>query len=91
MFLQQITQWLSWLGGLVLGVIKLPASWTPFTQALPLWSFGLAAVIVALLIFKIVTHAVFKVLMWAALIVAVLILLSSLGLPLFQGWGGLPQ
>ncbi len=87
--LDQITQWLTWLGSLVLSLIKLPASWAPFTQALPVWAFGLAAVIVVLLVFKVITHAVFKLLMWAALIIAILILASSLGLPLFQGWGSI--
>ena len=84
MMFQQLVEWLSWLGGEVLSVIKLPASWAPFTAALPLWAFGLAAVIVALLIFKIVTHVVFKALLLGALLVAALIFLSSLGLPIAQ-------
>lgn len=81
-------QLLTWIGGLVLSLITLPASWAPFTQALPVWAFGLAAIIVALLIFKIVTHVVFKFLMWAALVVAIIIFLASLGGPIAQWLAG---
>lgn len=88
MLIERLTQFLTWVGGLALSLIKLPAAWLPFQQALPLWAFGLAAIIIVLLIFKIVTHAVFKVLMWAALIVAVLIFASSLGGPIAQWLAG---
>lgn len=86
--LERLMQLLTWIGGLVLSLVKLPASWGPFTQALPVWAFGLAAVIVALLIFKIVTHIVFKFLMWAAFIVAIVIFLASLGGPIAQWLAG---
>jgi hypothetical protein len=84
----RISEFLSWLGGVIVSWLNIPASWQPFTSALPLWAFGLAAVIVTILIFKIVTHAIFKFLMWAALIVAVLILASSLGVPIAAWFSG---
>lgn len=82
-----ITKFLNWLGGAVLSTVTLPASWAWVGNALPLWVFGLVVVVVLLLVFKIVTHFVFKVLMWLALIVGVLLFLSSLGVPVWQ-WVG---
>ncbi len=84
----RIADFLTWLGGVVVSWLKLPASWAPFTSALPLWAFGLVAVIVAILVFRLVTHAIFKFLMWAALIIAILILASSLGVPIAQWLSG---
>lgn len=85
---ERLIQFLTWVGGLVFSLVQLPAAWAPLQHQLPLWAFGLAAIIVVLLIFKIITHVVFKVLMWAALVVAVLIFASSLGAPIAQWLAG---
>lgn len=88
MFFDRVMQFLTWLGTTSLSFITLPKSWAWVSGALPLWAFGLIVAVALLLIFKIVTHLVFKVLMWAVLLVALLIFLSSLGLPVAKWFGG---
>ena len=91
MALERIMQFLGWLGSLVLALVTVPASWQPFTKVLPLWAFGLTAVIVALIVFKIITHMVFKILMWGAIAVLIVIILSSLHDPVAKWLAGFGQ
>lgn len=91
MTLERIMQFLSWLGGLVRALVTVPAQWQPLANALPLWALGLAVIIVVLIVFKIITHIVFKVLMWGALALLVVIILSTFVEPLGQWLAGFGQ
>jgi len=63
-------------------VIKLQAS-------LPLWTIGLIAVVLAAFVLKVVTHIVFKIILWVALIILVVILLQSFGVPILATLGAI--
>ena len=97
MFIQRAIKWLTLIGALTASYFTLPKFWIKtgngqvwkLDQDLPHWALGLAVVIIGLLMFKIITHTFFKLLMWAVLVGLLLILLSSFGLPVMSWLGNI--
>ena len=90
MFIQRILKWLTVIGVLVGSYFTLPQFSVPLGNGqtwqlnqLPTWGLGLGVVIVLLLVFKIVTHIITRLLMFAALIVLVFIMLSYFNVPVW--------
>lgn len=98
--LVRIIKWLSAIGALTASTITIPKvviqlgegrAWR-LDQDLPLWALGLGVVIIALIIFKVITHVVLKVLMWGALVILIVIILSQVSEPIgqwFASFGGI--
>ena len=97
MFFQRWLKWLTLIGALTASYVTLPKLWIKTGEGqvwrldkdLPHWALGLGVVILGLLVFKVVTHTVFRLLMWAILIVIIMVVLASFGLPVWNWLGSL--
>mgnify|MGYP001571471115 CR=1 len=86
--MEQLFAFLSSFGTWVLKYLP-PEAVTKLQATLPLWTIGLIAVVVAAFVLKVVTHLVFRIILWVALIVLGIILLQSLGVPVLATLGAL--
>ncbi len=95
MFFPRILKWLTLIGALTASYITLPKLWIKtgegqvwrLDQDLPQWALGLAAVLVLLLVFKVITHIIFKVLMWVVILGLILFVLDSFNIPVLRWLG----
>lgn len=87
--MEKLLSILTAFGNLV--VTFLPASAVGWLQAtLPIWAIGLIVAVVLAFVLKVVTNIVFKVILWASVIILILILLESFNVPVLRtlaGWG----
>jgi hypothetical protein len=97
MFFTRVLKWLTIIGVFVGSYITLPQLWInlgggqtwKLDQDLPQWALGLAVVVVLLLVLKVVTHVVTKLLMWAVLVALIIIILSYFNVPVIPWLQGI--
>ncbi|MFZ5391451.1 MAG: hypothetical protein ACOZAJ_04225 [Patescibacteria group bacterium] len=89
--IQKIVTWLGVIGTIVASYVTLPKVTIPIgdgqvwrlDQDLPTWALGLMALALALLIFKVVTHILWRLVIWILILVVLGLLLSRfLNIPL---------
>lgn len=96
MFPEKIMKWLTLIGALTASYFTVPNIFInlggknfQLDKDLPQWALGLGVVIVLLLVFKVITHVLFRLAMWGIVIGLLLIVLNYLNIPVLSWVQGL--